>query len=89
MYFIHPFARERDRAIELSPFLHFQTELISLYSLDSEESFLSKRNRDPCANANDLVQTTRSRLCTFFSSAYMDVRLIHFAGTAPKDLHAM
>lgn len=39
MYFIHPFARERDRAIELSPFLHFQTELISLYSLDSEKAF--------------------------------------------------
>ncbi len=39
MYFIHPFARERDRAIELSPFLHFQTELISLYSLDLEKAF--------------------------------------------------
>lgn len=85
MYFIHPFARERDRAIELSPFLHFQTELISLYSLDSE-GFLSKSNHDPSANASDPVQTTRSRLCTFFLSACMDVMLIHLAGIAPKDV---
>lgn len=62
MYFIHPFARERDRAIELSPFLHFQTELIFLYSLDSEKAFSQRGNRDPSTNAkwpspDDPVQT--------------------------------
>lgn len=86
MYFIHPFARERDRAIELSPFLHFQTELIFLYSLDSEKAFSQRVTVTQAQMQSDPVQTTRSRLCTFFLSAYMDVMLIHFAGITPKDV---
>lgn len=56
MYFIHPFARERDRAIELSPFLHFQTELIFLYSLDSEKAFSQRVTMTQAQ-----MQVTRSR----------------------------
>lgn len=72
MYFIHPFARERDRAIELSPFLHFQTELIFLYSLDSEKAVSQRVTMTQAQMQSDPVQTTRSRLLKRLHGCYVN-----------------
>lgn len=65
MYFIHPFARERDRAIELSSFLHFQTELISLQF----------KLRERCVAIRPGPSDAQNCAHSSSPSAYMDVGL--------------